>query len=96
MFTPTPTIEVRKRRINRSVFSKGAGEQAESKRNTPTALSPLSSRSLRDLRQQVEGVAMELRMPQTRIFDLIIATGERAMNAVRHGGGGTGSIGVDS
>jgi serine/threonine-protein kinase RsbT len=52
----------------------------------------LSASSLRLLRKQLEAVAEGLHYPKERLSDLLTATHEAAMNAVRHGGGGTARI----
>jgi anti-sigma regulatory factor (Ser/Thr protein kinase) len=52
----------------------------------------LSAPTLRLLRKQVEAVAEGLHLPKERLYDLITAVGEAAMNAVRHAGGGTGRV----
>ena len=56
----------------------------------------LAPASLRLLRQRVEAEAQRLNLPDDRRQDVLTAVGEAGMNAVRHGGGGTGSVFVDA
>jgi anti-sigma regulatory factor (Ser/Thr protein kinase) len=69
--------------------------------NLPAALPPacdpveLSKPTLRVLRQQVASVVEEIGMPQERGHDLITASGEAAMNAVVHAGGGAARVHAD-
>jgi PAS domain S-box-containing protein len=53
---------------------------------------PLTPANLRSLRKRVDAVAATLAFPMERMQDLETAVGEAGMNAVRHGGGGIGSI----
>ena len=53
---------------------------------------PLAFDTLHILRKQVTAAGEILSLPQDRIQDLMTATGEASMNAVKHGGGGRGSI----
>lgn len=48
--------------------------------------------TVRLLRKEAETVATALGIPEERSLDLGTATGEAAMNAVRHGGGGIGRV----
>jgi PAS domain S-box-containing protein len=58
-----------------------------------TALTP---KTLRALRHQAEDAATKIHMPEERIHDLLTGTGEAAMNAVRHAGGGEAWVGADA
>ena len=44
------------------------------------------------IRQDVERIATNTGMEQSRIFDLVLATGEATTNAYKHAGGGTASL----
>lgn len=55
----------------------------------------LTAPTLRLLRRQVEGVTEALRFAKERTHDLLTASGEAAKNAVRHAGGGVGSVHAD-
>jgi anti-sigma regulatory factor (Ser/Thr protein kinase) len=67
----------------------------------PTRLTPVGKsvslvpETLRLLRHQAMEAAQALGFNKDRGNDLISATGEAAMNAVVHAGGGTGSVGAD-
>jgi anti-sigma regulatory factor (Ser/Thr protein kinase) len=54
-----------------------------------------TSREIRQLRRIAEAAACDLGFPDERWQDLVTAVGEAAMNAVVHGGGGTGTVYVD-
>jgi anti-sigma regulatory factor (Ser/Thr protein kinase) len=56
----------------------------------------LAREVLRDLRRNVTGIAEELGMPDDRRYDLEVAVGEAAMNAVVHAETGTGEVFSDS
>lgn len=53
---------------------------------------PLTAPTLRSFRQHVVDVAIAKGFPPERWQDLVTAVGEAAMNAVVHGGEGTGSV----
>ncbi|MBC8135788.1 MAG: ATP-binding protein, partial [Fibrella sp.] len=98
------TALIRQRRFLREVlFSLTAGKLTlcDTEADLPAPLTPMSeeielSRSeLRSLRVEVESVAETIRLPKERLHDLLTGTGEGAMNAVVHGGGGTGRIFAD-
>ena len=55
----------------------------------------LSAEALRALRERARKVAQGQGFDKDRGNDLLTAVGEAGMNAVRHGGGGTGSVGAD-
>jgi serine/threonine-protein kinase RsbT len=55
----------------------------------PLELTPVS---LKQLRRRIEAAAEDLGFPGERLGDLLTASHEAAMNAVRHGGGGTARI----
>jgi PAS domain S-box-containing protein len=54
-----------------------------------------ASREIRHLRRRAEDAAHGLGFSNERWQDLVTAVGEAAMNAVVHGGGGTGKVYVD-
>jgi PAS domain S-box-containing protein len=99
------TQHQRQRRFMREmVFSLTEGRLTvcESEADLPAPLPPVLEEvelfrpSLRLLRKQVEAVAQTLHMPMERAQDLESATGEAAMNAVVHAGGGTGRVHADT
>jgi len=53
---------------------------------------PLDKAAMRNLRNAAQAAAAALGMSEERAQDLLTAVGEAGMNAVRHGGGGTGRI----
>jgi anti-sigma regulatory factor (Ser/Thr protein kinase) len=79
-------------------FTEGRLRLCDIEADLPTSLPPLgdavelSAPTLRLLRKQVESVAEGLHLPKERLYDLLTAVGEAAMNAVRHAGGGTGRV----
>ncbi|MES2459599.1 MAG: PAS domain-containing protein [Armatimonadota bacterium] len=92
---------VRQRRFLREMlagFTEGRLRLCFEREDLPASLPPLSSitelsaSSLRLFRKQLEAVAEGLHYPKERLSDLLTATHEAAMNAVRHGGGGTARI----
>lgn len=56
----------------------------------------LTPATLRTLRKYVESVADALQLTRERTQDLVTAVGEAGMNAIRHGGGGTGRVHADT
>ncbi|MES2465189.1 MAG: PAS domain-containing protein [Armatimonadota bacterium] len=91
----------RQRRFLREMlagFTEGRLRLCFEREDLPAHLPPLSevialsASSLRLFRKQLEAVAEGLRYPKERLSDLLTATHEAAMNAVRHGGGGTARI----
>jgi PAS domain-containing protein len=56
----------------------------------------LSKEVLRDLRRSVSTIAESLQMAEDRRYDLEVAVGEAAMNAVVHAGSGTGDVFADA
>lgn len=56
----------------------------------------LRSETLRDLRRAVREAAAGIGFDSVRRHDLELATGEAAMNAVVHAGGGVGAVHVDA
>ena len=57
------------------------------------ALTPVT---IRLLRKRVQEVADSLQLSRERTQDLLTAVGEAGMNAVKHGGGGTGQVYADA
>lgn len=55
----------------------------------------LSPSALRTLRRQIESVMANLEFDRDRIQDLLTATGEAAMNAIRHARGGSAQVHAD-
>jgi PAS domain-containing protein/anti-sigma regulatory factor (Ser/Thr protein kinase) len=96
---------VRQRRFLREMlagFTEGRLRLCFAREEMPAPLSPLSDTftlakpALHLFRKQLEAVAEGLRFPKERLRDLLTASHEAAMNAVRHGGGGTARIHGDS
>lgn len=75
----------------------------ESDEDLPPRFSPpfaepvtLTTENLRLMRMQVLEAAREAGFDKDRAYDLVTGVGEAAMNAVRHAGGGTGTVGLSS
>lgn len=60
-----------------------------------TEIVDLTIPSLRVLRKKLNAVTEEMRFAKERAQDIETAVGEASMNAVTHGGGGTGWVAVD-
>jgi serine/threonine-protein kinase RsbT len=81
-----------------SGFTEGRLRLCFTRDELPTPFPPqsdaldLTPTSLRLLRKHLEAVAEGLNFPKERLADFLTASHEAAMNAVRHGGGGTARI----
>ncbi len=91
----------RQRRFLREMllgFTDGRLRLCDSASDLPKPLLPLSepveltASTMRRLRKQVVADAEQLQLPQERLYDFETAVGEASMNAVQHGGGGTGRV----
>jgi serine/threonine-protein kinase RsbT len=92
---------LRQRRFLREMlsgFTEGRLRLCFARSELPAPLAPLSETfvlskpSLHLFRKELEAVAEGLQFPKERLSDLLTATHEAAMNAVRHGGGGTARV----
>lgn len=84
-----------------SIVTEGRLCLCEESGDLPAPLSPASDRlelspsRLEALRHRVAEMADSIGLPPERRDDLILATGEGAMNAVVHAGGGVAQVGAD-
>ena len=96
---------VRRRHLLRDMLGSLTGGRMVlclSAKDLPETLGPpkietmtLSKEVLRDLRGQVSAIAKGMQMPEDRQYDLEVAVGEAAMNAVVHAESGTGDVFAD-
>ncbi len=101
LLTELQEVSVRQRRFLREMpsgFTEGRLRLCFEREELPDALSLLSNpmglskRTLHPFRKQLESVAEGQHYPKERVNDLLTASHEAAMNAVRHGSGGMARI----
>lgn len=97
------TVEGQRRLLKEMLFGLTEGHMrlCDTRGDLPAELPPvrdpveLTAMTLRLLRQQVDSMTEELRFAKERVYDLKTAASEAAMNALRHGGGGSARVHAD-